>query len=115
MVKSKSTQNASSTQEDDESEYVYDIYYTNNRDFNFRALESALTVEALSSDPMYSGRFDNESDEDEQVYEDEDDSNDEENWRNDYPDEDPRFFENAEGTYNYNEGKGLFSSFRLFN
>ncbi|XP_069113761.1 probable RNA polymerase II nuclear localization protein SLC7A6OS [Argopecten irradians] len=74
-----------------DEEYVYDLYFTNNRDFNFKLLESALTIEAYGDDFVYD---DVPHPEDEHVYEDEDDSNDEDNWRNDYPDEDPHFLDN---------------------
>jgi hypothetical protein len=37
--------------------------------------------------------FASDEDEDEEGYDDEDDENAENNWRNDYPDEDPMYFE----------------------
>ncbi|XP_033753973.1 probable RNA polymerase II nuclear localization protein SLC7A6OS [Pecten maximus] len=76
------------TQDED---YVYDLYFTNNRDFSFKLLESALTIEAFGDDLVYE---DMPHQEEEHVYEEEDDSNDEDNWRNDYPDEDPHFLDN---------------------
>lgn len=43
------------------------------------------------------------------MYEDEDDENEEGNWRNDYFDEDLRFFENEDLDYVYGIGKFLFN------
>ncbi len=71
-------------------QYVYDLYYFNNRDFDFRALENILAIEALKEEYIYPS---DEEAEYREVYEDEDDSNDEDNWRNDYPDEDPRYYD----------------------
>jgi len=72
-----------------ESEYVYDLYYTHT-DVNDIDLQAVLTVKSLCEE------FVNEEEMADRDYicEDEDDSNDEGNWRNDYPDEDPHFFEN---------------------
>ncbi|XP_060076396.1 probable RNA polymerase II nuclear localization protein SLC7A6OS [Ylistrum balloti] len=77
--------------ESKDEDYVYDLYFTNNRDFSFKLLESALTIEAFGNYFVYE---DMPQPEEEEVYEDEDDSNDEDNWRNDYPDEDPHLVDN---------------------
>ena len=75
--------------------YVYDLYYTNSRDFDFRWLENALTVEAFGS----SLRGMEEDFEEEGGRDEDEDSNDEGNWRNDYPDEDPGFVDNQDVGY----------------
>ncbi|KAL5021191.1 hypothetical protein ScPMuIL_000346 [Solemya velum] len=85
MVREKSCSTHSA-----ELDYVYDLYYTNSHDFNFRLIEDMLTVEAFSDEFLY----DNGASSDEEYLEGSDDSNSESNWRNDYPDEDPHFFEN---------------------
>ena len=78
-------------------EYVYDIYYMNNATFDFHHLENILAVEAFNdSEELYGGKYGEGR---EEVYDDEDDSNDEDNWRNDYPDEDPRIYENGGDCY----------------
>ena len=67
--------------------------------------QAVLTVKSICDD------FVNEEvdvNDRELVYEDEDDSNDESNWRNDYPDEDPCFFENDDADCYYAEGMRLF-------
>lgn len=38
------------------------------------------------------------------LYEEDEDSNDEDNWRNDYPDEDPHFYENQDAEYYAGDG-----------
>ncbi|OWF41835.1 probable RNA polymerase II nuclear localization protein SLC7A6OS [Mizuhopecten yessoensis] len=87
LVQERVPQSTASQDED----YVYDLYFTNNRDFSFKLLENALTIEAFGSDFVHDYMPHRE---DEEVYEDEDDSNDEDNWRNDYPDEDPHIVDN---------------------
>lgn len=82
-----------------ESEYVYDLYYTHSN-------LSGLDVQAVLTVQSICDQFVNEEEEGpdgELVYDDEDDSNDESNWRNDYPDEDPHFFENDDGDCYYAE------------
>lgn len=78
--------------------YVYDLYYTNSSDFDFRLLENVLTVEAFGHDL----RAPEEDSEDEGGGHEDEDSNDEGNWRNDYPDEDPGFIENQDVEYDEN-------------
>ena len=80
--------------------YVYDLYFTNSQDFDFRLLENILTVEALGEELQFHDYRDEEC----EVYDDDEDSNEEDNWRNDYPDEDPRFIENENAEYMYGEG-----------
>jgi hypothetical protein len=88
--------------EDREEDYVYDLYYTNSRDFNLQLLESSLMINSIDTDSHVYGH---RREEDHEVYEDEDDENEEDNWRNDYPDEDPRFFENGDVDYFYGNGE----------
>lgn len=89
-----------------ESEYVYDLYYTNSQQLDFRQLQDFLTIQAFGDELVFA---DNRADEEEfvEVYDDEDDSNDEGNWRNDYPEEDPHFIENHEQEYSYGDGRNL--------
>ena len=75
------------------SDYVYDLYYMNQRDFDFRQLENMLSIEAYKEDYDFQEYRSNDW---EEHYDDDDDSNDEDNWRNDYPEEDPMFYENEE-------------------
>ena len=82
-----------------DDQYVYDLYYTNSRDFDFRLLENVLTVEAFGRDAVRN----TDDDDDYGDYEDED-SNDEGNWRNDYPEEDPGFIDN-QGIGYYGNGR----------
>ena len=93
----------STDSKEDEENYVYDIYYVNSGRFDFRELENDLTVEALFQDQMVYDEY--RASECTEVYDDDDDSNDEDNWRNDYPDEDPRFFENEGIEYQYGDGE----------
>ena len=86
-----------------DDQYVYDLYYTNSRGFDFRLLENVLTVEAFGQDGM--GNGDDFVDENREY--DDEDSNDEGNWRNDYPDEDPGFIDNQDIGY-YGNGMSLF-------
>ncbi|ELT89083.1 hypothetical protein CAPTEDRAFT_221578 [Capitella teleta] len=69
-------------------EYVYDLYYFNKPDFDFRLMENILAVEAFGGQMLVNPGSDDDSDH----YDDEDDENDECNWRNDYPDEDPQHY-----------------------
>lgn len=48
--------------------------------------------------------FASDDDEDEEGYDDEDDENAENNWRNDYPDEDPMYFERLHLDDSYSSG-----------
>lgn len=87
-----------------DDDYVYDIYYTNSHQFDFRLFERDLTFEALGRDLMFDRGGDDVVD-DEYVYgDDEDDENAESNWRNDYPEDDPRYIESNEGNYDYGNG-----------
>nr|XP_034337562.1 probable RNA polymerase II nuclear localization protein SLC7A6OS isoform X1 [Crassostrea gigas] len=95
-------------QPDRQEDYVYDLYYTNSRDFNLQILESSLSIHSLSADNF---EYANNEEEDDEVYEDEDDENEEGNWRNDYPDEDPRFFENEDLDYVYGTGNDDYQAF----
>ncbi|CAL1532310.1 unnamed protein product, partial [Lymnaea stagnalis] len=83
-----------------EREFVYDLYYAHNN-LSDLDMEAVLTVTALCDDFV---NDDNENNPDRELVHDEsDDSNSESNWRNDYPDEDPHFFENEDAEYGYTE------------
>ena len=92
------------SERDSDESYVYDLYYTNSRDFDFRLLENDLTVEAFGQDYRT-------TEEDELGVggggEEDEDSNDEGNWRNDYPDDDPGFIDNHDLGY-YGNGMYIF-------
>lgn len=64
--------------------YVYDLYYAKNNEIHLDLLyPNNFTINSLDI------QFDeNIFEEPEEFYEDDEDSNDEGNWRNDYPDED---------------------------
>ncbi|GFN80020.1 solute carrier family 7, member 6 opposite strand [Plakobranchus ocellatus] len=83
----------------DDSQFVYDLYYTHSSLADLD-LQAALTVEVLCGTALVPEN-DEDGEEGRFVHEDSDDSNDENNWRNDYPDEDPHFFENED--YDYSE------------
>ncbi len=80
-------------------QHVYDLYYINNPEFDFGAMDHVSSIEAYHHDMMSSDQG-REAEGYEEIYDDEDDSNDEDNWRNDYPDEDPYLYENG-----YDDGK----------
>jgi hypothetical protein len=63
----------------DSDEYVYDIYYTN--DIIQHQDVDMLVFESYDSEYIQRAR------EEEADWKNDSDSNDEENWRNDYPDE----------------------------
>lgn len=85
-----------------EDDFVYDIYYTNTEHFDFRLFEKDLILEALTADNV----FVHDGDEEEFVYgDDNDDENAENNWRNDYPEEDPHLVDGNHSNYDYNDGK----------
>ncbi|XP_062611189.1 probable RNA polymerase II nuclear localization protein SLC7A6OS [Saccostrea cucullata] len=89
--------------EEKEEDYVYDLYYTNSRDFNLQIFESSLSIHSLHTveyDYM-------NGEEDHEIYEDEDDENEESNWRNDYPEEDPRFIEDEGEDIDYVYGNDV--------
>ena len=93
------------SERDSDDSYVYDLYYTNSHNFDFRLLENVLTVEAIRQDYRTA---EEEADGEEGGYEDED-SNDEGNWRNDYPEDDPGFIDNQDVGY-YGNGKYIEAS-----
>ena len=92
-----------------EKDYVYDVYCAED---NYGALSEVLDIVHLNESQLVTEA----SDEELGLYDDEDDSNDENNWRNDYPDEDewngssdeePRY-RNDDFDYGYDERK-MFS------
>lgn len=85
-----------------ESEYVYDLYYTDCSEFDFGDTGRTIGLRAEKEDLVYEYFADNQD----LVYDDEDDENDESNWRNDYPDEeehrpDHDMFDELVDDYNY--------------
>ena len=71
-----------------ESQYVYDIYYTKNTDIHLDLLYTN-NYEIKSCNNNDHQELVDDCDSDEEIRNEEDeDSNDEGNWRNDYPDED---------------------------
>lgn len=91
------------TERTNDDDYVYDIYYTNSQQFDFRLFERDLTFQAFGGDLMFDRGTDDV--EEEFVYGDDDDENDESNWRNDYPEEDPHYIEANHRDYDYEGGK----------
>lgn len=92
-----------------ENDYVYDVYCAED---NYGALSEVLDIVHLNESQLVTEASDEELD----LYEDDDDSNDESNWRNDYPDEDewngssdeePRY-RNEHFDYGY-DGTKMFS------
>ncbi|XP_078345099.1 putative RNA polymerase II nuclear localization protein SLC7A6OS isoform X2 [Oculina patagonica] len=73
----------------DKEGYVYDFYYPSD---NFGRLGDIVEVLPFDSDLVHEtleGDFG-------EIYDDEDDSNDEGNWRNDYPDEDEQWSDSSQ-------------------
>lgn len=77
------------TPDSDDVMYAYDIYLAQTKDFDVSMLDNIVRIDPLEGDLIYGSYRDNgrvtpstEGDTDE------DDSNDENNWRNDYPDSD---------------------------
>ncbi|KAF6214491.1 hypothetical protein GE061_009234 [Apolygus lucorum] len=68
-----------------EEQYVYDLYYSQFGDFDDLLLENLLSAHEVDEKLFFGDPAG--SDNDSNVYDDEDDSNDENNWRNEYPDE----------------------------
>ncbi|XP_053401328.1 probable RNA polymerase II nuclear localization protein SLC7A6OS [Mercenaria mercenaria] len=93
----------------EDDDYVYDIYYTNSRQFDFRMFERDLTFEAYNGGLVFDRDVDDNNDD--FVYEDEEDENAESNWRNDYPDEDPRYYENENSNYYYGDDLDEYVAF----
>ena len=96
----------------DDSQFVYDLYYTHSSLADLD-LHAALTVEALCDAALVNEQDEEDGEEGRFVHEESDDSNDENNWRNDYPDEDPHFFENADYDYAEGEIRIAFSTYSL--
>ncbi|KAL5245027.1 hypothetical protein ACI65C_012437 [Semiaphis heraclei] len=70
-------------------DYVYDLYYAFNNDDKSIDIQDIDSVHGLDSEMFFNICKNIESsDNDSSHCEDDDDSNDEGNWRNDYPDED---------------------------
>ncbi|KAL1513394.1 hypothetical protein ABEB36_002813 [Hypothenemus hampei] len=68
------------------SNYVYDFYYTSSDDFGEGDIEDYVSVYPLN-DPLFFGTIRDNSLNDPESDEDSEDSNAENHWRNDYPDE----------------------------
>ncbi|CAD5116945.1 DgyrCDS5784 [Dimorphilus gyrociliatus] len=73
-------------------EYVYDVYYYNKGDFGDPRIDEILDIRPVFNDVILN-QYRCGDDSDDQAYEDDDDSNDEGNYRNDYPDEDPHYID----------------------
>ncbi|XP_046860464.1 probable RNA polymerase II nuclear localization protein SLC7A6OS [Xenia sp. Carnegie-2017] len=78
--KLKITEGAKSNLDILEGDYVYDVYCA---DDNFGVLSEILDIVHLNENELVNELSDDETN----IYDDDDDSNDESNWRNDYPDE----------------------------
>lgn len=87
--------------EEESDDYVYDLYYTHTQ-LSQQHLEAVLKVEAMCNELL---NLDQRLSDDDEVGDLDEDSNDESNWRNDYPDEDPGFFENEGQDYDYEDGE----------
>lgn len=83
----------------EEIEYVYDLYYSPDTDFDSHAIENVVSIKGctLENDLVFP-----DDDADSECFDD-DDSNDEDNWRNDYPEEDPSFEKNLDYFRDYDE------------
>lgn len=105
MVETKTpTKELTITNEDENPHFVYDYYYVNKKQLDFRALENILAIEACSDTLLESYRDDETGNYDD----DDDDSNDEANWRNDYPDSDPDDFDYSPRRDSYDGGLYIF-------
>ncbi|XP_033113116.1 probable RNA polymerase II nuclear localization protein SLC7A6OS [Anneissia japonica] len=89
MLREKLTISDGDTHRRDTDEYVYDLYYAESSDFDFASEHVVLGLDPYNlSQPVVT-----EEEEDAGYGQDDDeDSNDENNWKNDYPDEDPDYF-----------------------
>ena len=47
---------SSAAEAEKQEDYVYDLYYLNKRDFDFRMLENILAIEAYSNDFVHDYR-----------------------------------------------------------
>ncbi|CAF4897284.1 unnamed protein product [Pieris macdunnoughi] len=74
----------------DNSKYIYDLYTSVKNEFDISMLDNLVSIENYETDLILDTYKDNglsSSDADD------DDSNDENNWRNDYPDSEPSSFD----------------------
>eukprot|EP00112_Aurelia_sp_Birch-Aquarium-sp1_P015529 Seg3449.4 transcript_id=Seg3449.4/GoldUCD/mRNA.D3Y31 product="putative RNA polymerase II nuclear localization protein SLC7A6OS" protein_id=Seg3449.4/GoldUCD/D3Y31 len=69
-----------------DADYVYDLYYASKGQLDSN--HELYYIQSLDPDILLSSEIDGPFDQNEIYDDDEDDSNDEDNWRNDYPDED---------------------------
>ncbi|XP_070574961.1 probable RNA polymerase II nuclear localization protein SLC7A6OS [Ptychodera flava] len=85
-----------------EPEYVYDLYYADPATVDLPALKDIVSIMGYNQDEFV---YDGNGEDREYVYggDDDDDSNDEDNWRNDYPDEDPNYY-GDDGDFDYEYG-----------
>ncbi|XP_030760736.1 probable RNA polymerase II nuclear localization protein SLC7A6OS isoform X2 [Sitophilus oryzae] len=81
-----STSTENKNKETDQSKYVYDFYYTSSDDFGEADIEDYVSVYPLNDPLLFGSVRDNGLNESDSEYESED-SNAENNWKNDYPDE----------------------------
>ncbi|XP_071957806.1 probable RNA polymerase II nuclear localization protein SLC7A6OS [Antedon mediterranea] len=89
MLREKLTISDGDTHQNKPIEYVYDLYYAESSDFDFNTEHIVLGLDPLSGQVLM-----NEQDDEDVGYgnDEDEDSNDENNWKNDYPDEDPDYF-----------------------
>lgn len=79
-------------------DYVYDVYISDVQiDCSFVDNPVSVRPCTMTQDDIYSG----DSDDCGEVHEDEDDSNDENNWRNDYPEDESSGSQSEEGSGDY--------------
>lgn len=93
------------------SEYVYDYYYSSGMsNADFLSLENWLGVEPFQDSTTEEILDNAEQDEDSDRCEDYDDSNDEANWRNDYPEEEEDSESDASSKESWEEEEGGFKT-----
>lgn len=80
------TENKNSVNED-KTKYVYDFYYTSSDDFGDADIQDYVSVFPVH-DPLIFGSMKDNGLNEQESDEDSEDSNAENNWKNDYPDED---------------------------
>jgi hypothetical protein len=99
MIREKVASSSSVSMIKDEEQFVYDIYFTKNLDLHLNLLYSNnYEIKSSSYDDVElvdEKNPENEDDKDYVANEDDEDSNDEGNWRNDYPDED-EYYDDAD-------------------
>ncbi|XP_077982715.1 putative RNA polymerase II nuclear localization protein SLC7A6OS [Glandiceps talaboti] len=93
MIREKLTIEDETKPKPKETEYVYDLYYADPATLDIKALESITAIMGYSNEDFLFANNDDDDVRGNEYDDEDDDSNDESNWRNDYPDEDPNYFE----------------------